>query len=187
MDKDGTYHWQDKDKRPASIGRLSTFMGNAGVLLRAYLYIKILGNKGLCEVSKLATLNANYLKEKFTELGLDIAFPDRRATHEFVITFAKLAKEKHISALDLAKRLLDERIHAPTMYFPLIVPECWLIEPTETESLETLDKFIFSMQKILLELEEKPDNITNAPRTLPVARVDEVVAVKELDICYQDS
>lgn len=185
-DTSSKYLWLDKNDRPSSIGRLSTFMGNAGVLLRAYLYIKILGPGGLQEVSECAVLNANYLKHKFKDLGCDVSFPERRATHEFVITFAKLMKEKHISALDLAKRLLDERIHAPTMYFPLIVPECWLIEPTETESLETMDRFILSMEKILIELDEDVESIYNAPVKLPVSRVDEVAAVKNLDVCFNN-
>lgn len=184
--EDGSYRWLTREDNPKSIGRLSAFMGNAGVLLRAYLYIKILGSDGLRRVSELATLNANYLKEKFKELGLDVSFPDRRATHEFIITFAKLAKEKHITALDLAKRLLDERIHAPTMYFPLTVPECWLIEPTETESLDTLNKFVAVIEKIISEADNDIEKITTAPHKMPVARVDEVTAVKNLDVCYKE-
>lgn len=183
---DGTYKWLDKKDMPKSIGRLSAFMGNAGVLLRAYLYIKILGNNGLRRVSELAALNANYLKHKCRDLGLDVSFPERRATHEFIVTFAKLAKDKHVTALDLAKRLLDERIHAPTMYFPLTVPECWLIEPTETENLDTLNNFISVIEKILLEVENDVEKISAAPLTMPVARVDEVLAVKNLNVCYQE-
>ncbi len=109
-------------------------MGNAGVLLRAYIYMRMLGREGMAKVGEYATLNANYLLAQLTRAGFDAAYPDRRASHEFIITLKRQARELGVTAMDFAKRLLDHGLHAPTTYFPLLVPECLLIEPTETES-----------------------------------------------------
>jgi glycine dehydrogenase subunit 2 len=143
------YHWMTEENCPRTIGRLSTFMGNAGIILRAYMYARLLGNEGMHRVAEYATLNANYLLTRLKAAGFTAAYAKRRASHEFIITLKNEAKELHISALDVAKRLLDYGIHAPTMYFPLLVPECLLIEPTETESKQVLDEFVAIMIKIL--------------------------------------
>src|SRR3569832_2284491 len=135
------YRWLIEQDAPQSIGRLSAFMGNAGVLLRAYVYARLLGREGMERVAEYATLNANYLMARLAEQGYSPAFPARRATHEFIITLKQQAKELGVTAMDVAKRLLDYGYHAPTTYFPLLVPECLLIEPTETESKEALDCF----------------------------------------------
>jgi glycine dehydrogenase subunit 2 len=178
------YYWITEDVRPQSIGRLSTFMGNAGVLMRAYIYARMLGGEGMCRVADFATLNANYLMEKLVAAGFDVAFPERRATHEFIVTLKRQQKELGITAMDFAKRLLDYNMHAPTTYFPLLVPECLLIEPTETESKEDLDAFIDAMVKIRQEAETAPDLLREAPHTQPVRRLDEVRAAKQLDLVW---
>lgn len=179
------YYWVTQKELPESIGRLSAFMGNAAILLRAYAYIRVLGQDGLHEVSDMACLNANYLMHRLSALGLELAYPQRRASHEFIVTFKKLAKEKNITAMDLAKRLLDKGHHAPTTYFPLSVPECWLIEPTETESKATLDIFIKAIEEILHEVEVEPERVTQAPESMPVTRLDEVKAARELDVVWE--
>lgn len=178
------YRWQTIEEQTHSIGRLSTFMGNAGVLLRAYFYARVLGRKGLIRVGTYATLNANYIMARLAKAGFELAFPKRRATHEFIITFKQLAKEESINAMDMAKRLLDFGFHPPTTYFPLMVPECWLIEPTETEDKATLDAFIDAMITILSEVQTSPETITSAPHHLPVKRLNEVYAAKVLDVAY---
>ena len=118
------------------------------------------------------------------QAGFEAAYPGRRATHEFIITLRKQAKELDVSAMDFAKRLLDYGVHAPTTYFPLLVPECFLIEPTETESIDALDYFIESMVKIQEEAEHEADKVKGAPHTLPVRRLDDVKAARELDIAW---
>jgi len=178
------YRWSSTEDFPGSIGRLSTFMGNAGVLIRAYVYGRLLGAEGAKRVALMATLNANYVMQHFKDLGVELAYPERRASHEFIITFKELTKRTGISAMDLAKRLLDFAIHAPTTYFPLLVPECWLIEPTETEHLQVLDRFVAVMKQILSEVEDTPDLVKEAPHSLPVGRLDDVKAARELDIAY---
>lgn len=171
---------------PDTIGPVTTFIGNAGILLRAYLYARILGREGMRRVSEFATLNANYLMVKLQEAGFELAFKHRRATHEFIITLQKQAKQHHVTAMDIAKRLLDYGCHAPTTYFPLLVPECFLIEPTETESKEDIEEFIDALISISKEIEENPELVTTAPHTLPVKRMDEVKAAKELDVCWKE-
>jgi glycine dehydrogenase subunit 2 len=185
--KGEAYEWLLSKDAPQSIGRLSAFMGNAGVLLRAYIYIRLLGREGLIRVAEYATLNANYLMKELEKAGFKPAFPERRATHEFILSFQSTAKELGITAMDFAKRMLDEGIHAPTVYFPLLVPECMLIEPTETESKEQMDIFVQVMQRILEEAKHSPEKLHEAPVTLPVRRLDDVKAVKQLDVVYNDS
>ncbi len=179
------YHWLTEKEVPRTIGRLSAFGGNAGVLLRAYVYARLLGAKGMTRVADYATLNANYLLAELRRAGYDVAFPTRRASHEFVLTLKGLKDETGISAMDVAKRLLDKGFHAPTTYFPLLVPECLLIEPTETESKETLDAFVSAMREILDEAWAAPDQVKGAPHTLPVRRLDEVKAARELDLAWK--
>ncbi len=181
----GIYGWTNPSSYPQSIGRFGAFMGNIGVLLRAYIYLRCLGRKGVVRVGELATLNANYLQEKLRQAGFTLVYPKRRATHEFIITLKDQAKAYGVTARDYAKRLLDYGIHAPTIYFPLLVPECLLIEPTETESKEQLDQFIEVMKQIKNEVETCVDLVTSAPHSLPVKRLDDVKAARELDIIYQ--
>jgi len=178
------YYWVTEDVRPQSMGRLSAFMGNAGVLMRAYIYARMLGREGMHRVADYATLNANYLMKRLTQAGFDVAFPGRRATHEFIITLKRQDKELGITAMDFAKRLLDFNIHAPTTYFPLLVPECLLIEPTETETREELDGFVAAMIRIQQEAENTPELLREAPHTQPVRRLDEVRAAKQLDLVW---
>ncbi len=179
------YSWLTEKECPQSIGRLSAFAGNAGVLLRAYVYARMLGREGMQRVADYATLNANYMLKRLMDEGFEAAYPERRATHEFIITLRKEAREFGVKAMDVAKRLLDYGHHAPTTYFPLLVPECFLIEPTETETLEVLDDFIDAMVKIRREATENPDKLLGAPYTLPVRRLDDVRAARELDVRWQ--
>ena len=184
--KDGErYHWIDEDDAPKSIGRLSAFAGNAGVLLRAYIYARLLGREGMVRVGEYATLNANYLMARLVAAGFTPAYPDRRATHEFIVTLQKEAKNLGVRAMDVAKRLLDYGQHAPTTYFPLLVPECLLIEPTESEPKSVIDHFAEVMATILQEAKETPDVVTGAPHTQPVRRLDEVRAARELDLAWK--
>lgn len=184
--KDGDkYRWLTEKDCPQSIGRLSAFMGNAGILLRAYFYARLLGKDGLHRVSEFATLNANYLMTRLKDAGFTLAYPKRRASHEFIITLKNESKTLHMTALDVAKRLLDYGFHAPTMYFPLLVPECLLIEPTETETKEILDAFADAMIQILEEAKADPAILKGAPHTMPVKRLDDVKAARELDLVYR--
>ena len=179
------HRWLDETDRPQSIGRLSAFMGNAGVLLRAYIYMRMLGRDGMARVGEFATLNANYLQARLRDAGYELAYPTRRASHEFILTLRREAKEFDVTAMDIAKRLLDFCIHAPTTYFPMLVPECLLIEPTETESRETLDGFVEAMVAILAEARSDPARLKAAPYTMPVRRLDDVRAAKHLELTWK--
>ncbi|HZF16601.1 MAG TPA: aminomethyl-transferring glycine dehydrogenase subunit GcvPB [Steroidobacteraceae bacterium] len=179
------YRWLTEKDLPQSIGRLSAFMGNAGVLLRAYIYMRMLGREGMPRVAEYATLNANYLLKRLVAAGFDAAYPNRRASHEFILTLKRQARTLNVTAMDFAKRLLDHGAHAPTTYFPLLVPECLLIEPTETEAKEDLDAFIEAMIAIQREAETAPDTLKNAPHTLPVRRLDDLRANKQLDLTWK--
>jgi len=178
------YYWQEEGERPSSIGRMMAFSGNAGVLLRAYIYMRMLGAEGMQRIAEFSVLNANYMMKRMQQAGFDLAYPGRRATHEFIVTLKKQAKELDATAMDFAKRLLDYNYHAPTTYFPLLVPECLLIEPTETESKEDLDGFVDTMATILKEAEADVQTLKLAPHTLPVKRLDDVKAARELDLSY---
>ena len=160
--------------RPKSIGRVRSFFGNVGILLRGYAYIRTLGPDGLTGVSEHAVLNANYLLALIKEV-YDVPHGDR-CMHEFVASAKTLRRTKKISAMDIAKRLLDHGFHAPTVYFPLVVPEALMMEPTETESKETLDAFAATLLKIVTE---EAEFLQKAPHTLPISRPDEVKAAKE--------
>ncbi|MCI0749429.1 MAG: aminomethyl-transferring glycine dehydrogenase subunit GcvPB [Nevskiales bacterium] len=177
--------WLDERDRPQSIGRLSAFMGNVGVLLRAYIYTRLLGREGLHRVAEFATLNANYLAARLREKGFDLAFPQRRASHEFILTLRRQKQEIGLTATDVAKRLLDYGFHAPTVYFPLLVPECLLIEPTESEDKGTLDAFVEALCRIWDEAKSDIAFVKGAPYTLPVRRLDEVRAARQLDIRWK--
>ncbi len=184
-DESGEYHWVTEADRPRSIGRLSAFMGNAGVLLRAYVYARMLGREGMSRVAEFATLNANYLMTRLRQEGFQVWFRNRRASHEFIISFRREAREHGITAMDVAKRLLDYGYHAPTAYFPLLVPECLLIEPTETETREELDGFVAAMVAIRQEGIDDIDRLKGAPYAMPVRRLDEVRAARELDLAWR--
>jgi len=179
------YRWIDKSDLPKSIGRLSAFMGNAGVLLRAYIYMRLLGREGMERVADYAVLNANYVMVQLRNAGFDIAFPDRRASHEFVVTLKRLTQSSGVNAMDFAKALLDRGIHAPTTYFPLLIPECLLIEPTETESKQTLDEFVAAMIEVLAEARNDAACCKDAPVTTAVRRLDDVRAARQLDVRYR--
>ncbi len=181
----GVYRWMTEKDLPQSIGRYSCFMGNAGILLRALAYALMLGREGMHRVGEYATLNANYLAKRLEKSGFELAYPDRRATHEFIVTFSKQAKLLGITAMDFAKRLLDYGIHSPTTYFPMLIPECFLIEPTETETLEELDAFVSAMDAIQREAENDPERLLGAPYNLPVRRLDDVKAARELDLVWR--
>lgn len=181
----GKYRWLIEDDRPQTIGRLSAHMGNAGVLLRAYVYARLLGREGMHRVAEFSTLNANYLMVRLIDAGFEAAYPQRRATHEFILTLRKLKESKGVIAMDVAKRLLDKGFHAPTTYFPLLVPECFLIEPTETEAREELDRFVEALREILHEIDENPELVKTAPHTTPVRRLDDVRAARELDLAWK--
>jgi len=184
---DGTYRLLREFDLPSSIGRLGAHLGNAGVLLRAYVYARMLGEEGMQRVAEFATLNANYLMRRLQDAGYDVAFPSRRASHEFIVTLRRLKEDTGVTAMDVAKRLLDKGCHAPTTYFPMLVPECLLIEPTETESKDTLDAFVEAMRQILEEAHRDPQLLKTAPHTTPVRRLDEVKAARELDLAWRPS
>lgn len=160
--------------RPQSIGRVRSFFGNVGILLRGYFYIRTLGPKGLRQVSEIAVLNANYLLSRLRK-AYEVPH-GQTCMHEFVASARQLRRERRISAMDIAKRLLDYGFHAPTVYFPLVVPEALMIEPTETESKETLDAFADTLLRIR---DEDPEMLHQAPHNLAISRPDEVRAAKE--------
>jgi glycine dehydrogenase subunit 2 len=181
---DDGYRWLSEADVPQSIGRLSGFMGNAGVNLRAYVYMRMLGRAGMKRVAEYATLNANYLACRLAEAGFELAYPERRASHEFIVTLKRVARERDVNAMDFAKALLDYGFHAPTTYFPLLVPECLLIEPTETEAKEALDGFVDAMADILARSAEDAEQLKGAPYTTPVRRLDDVRAARQLDLTW---
>ncbi|MCB9953321.1 MAG: aminomethyl-transferring glycine dehydrogenase subunit GcvPB [Planctomycetaceae bacterium] len=162
-----------------SIGRVRSFFGNVGILLRGYFYLRTLGAHGLRRVSEDAILNANYLKERLRDV---LPVPNgERCMHEFVASAKQLKDERGVTAMDIAKRLLDYGFHAPTVYFPLVVAEALMMEPTETESLETLDAFVEAIQAIA---KEDPEFLKEAPHTTPVRRPDEVAAARKPVLCW---
>ncbi|CEK14116.1 aminomethyl-transferring glycine dehydrogenase subunit GcvPB [Chthonomonas calidirosea] len=171
-------------ERPRSIGRIHSFYGAFLVALRAYAYILTLGPKGLREVAENAILNANYVRALLKE-HYDVAYNSPVCMHEVVLSAKRQKQESGVRALDISKRLMDYGFHPPTNYFPLIVPEALMIEPTETESKQTLDRFIAAMIQIAEEAKENPELVKSAPHGTPVSRLDEVKAVKHLDVRYE--
>jgi glycine dehydrogenase subunit 2 len=169
---------------PDSIGKIHTFFGNFGMMVRAYTYIRMLGSKGLKEVSESAIINANYLLSRIKD------YFDRpylgKPLHEFVVSGSRYKLEYNVRTLDIAKRLLDYGFHAPTIYFPLIVSEALMIEPTETETKETLDAFADALIKIVEEIKTNPDIVRSAPHTTPVKRLDDAYASKNINVCFKE-
>ncbi len=178
-DEDGTFGW-DRD-RPASIGRLHGFNGNFAVLVRAYAYVFIHGADGLKEVSELAALNANYLLSLIRE-DFPAAYPKGRPMHEFVATAKPLKDATGIRAMDVAKRLIDLGYHPTTVYFPLVVDEAMMVEPTETESKDTLEGFAAALRQAAAEARTTPELLRDAPVTTPVRRLDEARAARRLKL-----
>ncbi len=178
--KDGDAYRLDYD-RPKSIGKVRGYTGPFGVFVRSYAYIRSYGPR-LREMSETAVLNANYLLARLKD-AYDLPF-DRLCMHEFVLSARSLKREHGISALDVAKRLMDYGFHPPTIYFPLVVPEALMIEPTETEAKETLDAFVDAMIAIAREAEDDPEVIKRAPHGRPVQRLDEVKAAKRAVVKY---
>jgi glycine dehydrogenase subunit 2 len=176
-DENGKYNWTSDI--PDSIGRLHTFFGNFGILVRAYVYIRMLGDDGLKSMTRNAIINANYLKNKLKD-AYNIPFTEG-TLHEFVVS-GDTQKAKGVKALDIAKALLDYGFHAPTIYFPNNVPEAMMIEPTESETKATLDRFVEVMLEINDNINVNPDLIREAPITTPVTRLDETKANRELDL-----
>jgi glycine dehydrogenase subunit 2 len=165
------------DHREKSIGRVRGYFGSTGAILRSYCYLRTLGDDGVRRIADIAVLNANYLR---VLLGKVLRIPhDRICMHEFVAALDHLGKVEERPAMNAAKRLLDLGFHPPTTYFPLIVPECWMVEPTETESRETLEAFAAAVEQIVREAAEEPELLTTAPHGMPVTRLDEVKANRE--------
>jgi glycine dehydrogenase subunit 2 len=177
--EDGTFGL-DYD-RPHSIGKIATFHGAFLAILRSYAYIRHYGRERLHEISDNAVVNANYIRVRLGKT-FPVAY-DQLCMHECVFTLKEF-KKYGVKALDVAKRIIDYGYHPPTMYFPLLVPECLMIEPTETESIETIDAFIAAMEKIAKEAEENPQVIKDAPHTAPVRRLDEALAARNLDLSW---
>ena len=182
-DPDGTFRLERPGERPTSIGRMRSFAGNVGVLVRAYAYIRAHGADGLREVSDDAVLAANYLKHRLAE-AYEVPF-ERPCMHEFVASSSGLKAATGVRTLDVAKRLIDKGFHPPTIYFPLTVEEAMLIEPTETESLETLDAFADAMLEIAAESRSDPELVKGAPHTAPVRRLDEATAARQPNLRWR--
>jgi glycine dehydrogenase subunit 2 len=174
--RDGEAYRLDHD-RPSSIGRMRAFHGNFGVFVRAYCYLRELGAEGLAMATSLAVLNARYL---WSQLKNDfVVASELPCMHEVVLSDARLEKETGVKTLDVAKRLLDHGFHAPTVYFPLVVPGALMIEPTESETKQTLDDFVTALRAIVAEAHESPERAKSAPHTSRVSRLDEAQAARK--------
>jgi glycine dehydrogenase subunit 2 len=182
---DGSFRLERAGERPSAIGRMRSFVGSSGVLVRAFAYLRTHGTSGLREVTDDAVLAANYLKARLAESGaFDIPF-EGPCKHEFIASAASLRKRTGVRTLDIAKRLLDHGFHAPTVYFPLTVEEAMLIEPTETESIETLDAFADALIAIAREAETDPETVMTAPHTAPTRRLDEAAAARHPNLRWR--
>jgi len=182
-DDNGGYRLETWGERPESIGRMRSFAGSTGVLVRAFAYVRAHGAAGLREVSDDAVLAANYLRVRVAG-AFDVPF-DRVCKHEFVASSTGLKHRTGVRTLDVAKRLIDKGFHPPTIYFPLTVEEAMLIEPTETESMETLDAFADALIEIAHEAETDPDLVTSAPHDSPVRRLDEATAARQPNLRWR--
>ena len=182
-DPDGRYRLERPGERPESIGRVRAYHGSTGILVRAYAYIRAHGGSGLREVSQDAVLAANYLRGRVGE-AYELPYPGP-CKHEFVASASAIKAATGVRTYDIAKRLIDHGYHPPTIYFPLIVDECLLIEPTETESLETLDAFADALIEVAAEAHEDPQLLLDAPHDAPVRRLDETTAARKPDLRWQ--
>ncbi len=183
--EDGSFRLERDGERPTAIGRLRSFVGSTGVLVRAYAYIRTHGGSGLCEVTDDAVLAANYLKRRLADSGAyDIPF-DGPCKHEFIASASTIKRETGVRTLDIAKRLLDHGFHAPTVYFPLTIDEGMLIEPTETEAIETLDAFADALVAIAAEAHDAPEVVKGAPHTAPLKRLDEAAAARQPNLRWR--
>ena len=180
---DGTAIYHLDYDQPRSIGKVKAFYGNFGMMVRAYTYIRSNGAEGLGKIGETAVLNANYLMERLK--GTYDVFSERHCKHEFVVTARRQRRTNGVRALDIAKRLIDYGFHPPTIYFPIVVDEAMMIEPTETESLETLDRFVEAMLAIAKEADEDPDLVKSAPISTEVGRLDEVAAVRKPNLRWK--
>jgi glycine dehydrogenase subunit 2 len=180
---DGSFRLERPDDRPTSIGRMRSFVGNTGVLVRAYAYICAHGAAGLREVSDDAVLAANYLKSRLANT-FDLPY-DRPCKHEFVASATSIKARTGVRTLDIAKRLIDHGFHPPTIYFPLTLDEGMLIEPTETESVETIDAFAQALIDIVEEADRDPETVRSAPHTAPVKRLDEAAAARQPNLRWR--
>jgi glycine dehydrogenase subunit 2 len=182
IEKEGDIFRLD-DARPQSIGKIRAFYGNFGNLVRAYTYIRTMGADGLRQVAETAVLNANYMLARLRG-RFDLPY-DRVCKHEFVLAGTRQKNRNGVTTRDMAKRVLDYGFHAPTIYFPLIVEEAIMVEPTETESKRTMDEFVDAMLVIDREAQENPDLVRSAPHTTPVKRLDEVRAARHPDLRWK--
>jgi glycine dehydrogenase subunit 2 len=182
-DSDGTATYYLDYDQPRTIGKVKAFYGNFGMMVRAYTYIRCNGAEGLEKIGESAVLNANYLMERLK--GAYDVFSDRRCKHEFVVSARRQRRTNGVRALDIAKRLIDYGFHPPTIYFPIVVEEAMMIEPTETESLETLDRFVDAMLAIAKEADEDPELVKSAPHSTELGRLDEVAAVRKPNLRWK--
>ncbi len=180
---DGSFRLERDGERPLTIGRVRSFFGSTGVLIRAYAYLRAHGGTGLREVSDDAVLAANYMKARLS--GTYVVPFERACKHEFVASASEIKHRTGVRTLDIAKRLIDKGYHPPTIYFPLTVDEGMLIEPTETESLETLDGFIAALLEIAREADDDPELVTSAPHDAPVRRLDEAAAARQPNLRWR--
>jgi glycine dehydrogenase subunit 2 len=181
--KDNNASYNIHQEAPESIGKMAPFFGNFSVLLKSYAYLLLLGKEGLIDVSEKAVLNANYIMQQLKKYYY---LPyDRNCMHECVFSTTKAQTDKSIHALDIAKYLIDQDIHPPTIYFPLIVKEAMMIEPTETENKETLDNFINAMIAAAQSAQQNPDMMHQLPKTTPITRPDETKAARELQVIWE--
>jgi glycine dehydrogenase subunit 2 len=179
----GAFRLERAAERPTSIGRVRSYQGSVGVLVRAYAYLLAHGGAGLVEVSEDAVLNANYLRNRLADtFGMPF---EQVSKHEFVASATQIKKRTGVRMLDIAKRLIDYGFHPPTIYFPLTVDECMLVEPTETESVETLDAFADALIEIVAEAGRDPDLLHDAPHVSPVRRLDEATAARQPDLRWR--
>jgi glycine dehydrogenase subunit 2 len=180
---DGSFRLERPEERPLSIGRMRSYQGSIGVLVRAYAYLLAHGGSGLEQVSEDAVLAANYLRQRLADT-FELPYP-QHCKHEFVASASQLRAATGVRMLDIAKRLIDYGFHPPTIYFPLIVEECMLVEPTETESVETLDRFADALIAIAAEARSEPELLHDAPHGAPVRRLDEVTAARQPDLRWR--
>jgi glycine dehydrogenase subunit 2 len=177
------YRLEHPGERPRTIGRVRAYQGSAGILVRAFAYIRAHGADGLRQVSEDAVLAANYLRERLAG-SYELPYPGP-CKHEFVASASAIKEATGVRTYDIAKRLIDHGYHPPTIYFPLIVEECLLIEPTETESLETLDAFADALVAVAREAHEDPELLTEAPHDTPVRRLDETTAARKPNLRWE--